>query len=371
MGGISIVMWDITPRCNLRCRHCYAAALYESKPVRELTNPELYQVLDNILTVGAENLSFYGGEPLLRKELPALIAACRSRGVAIQVVTNGTMLCRPVAESLFAAGLSGLAVSLDAATPDTYRLVRGSERFAQVLANAKAAIGIGGGPISLGFVLSRLNVHELPDMIRLAVEMGAAHAIITPMSYSGRARQSWDSGMTLTPEDLVDAAAAAAGTVRELGCSEDRVVLDYVTEPLVAYLNQAFGTAFMPPVRTCTPLKGLLFVRADGVAFPCKGALGELNLKNSQIYQNAGVSLLRYSLSEAMSSEGFGRVFDMAAPDRLWAGLPSCRGCPYFLVTCRPCPISAADPDRTVAEFCPELPVGLICQEARRRLACL
>lgn len=371
MGGIGIVMWDVTPRCNLRCRHCYAAALYEPRPARELTDPELHQVLENIFTVGAENISFYGGEPLLRKELPVLVAACAERGITTHIVTNGTLLSRPVAETFFASGLSGLAISLDAATPETYRLVRASERFAQVIANARAAIGLGMGPVSFGFVLSRLNVHEVPDMIRLAVGMGAAHAILTPLSYSGRARQSWDPSVVLSPAELVNVAEVAARTVHELGCDEERLVLDFATQPLMEYVNQACGTDFTLPARTCTPLKGLLFIRADGVAFPCKGALASMTVKNAQVYQDGGVSLLRYSLAEVLSSDGFGRLFDLAAPDLLWAGLPGCRECPHFLKSCRPCPISAADPERPVAEFCPELPVGLVCQEARRRLALL
>lgn len=363
-GGLKVVRWDLTARCNLRCRHCYAAALYPAKGYRELSADEALRLLDNLFIVGVQNLFFYGGEPLLRRDLPQLIARATAHGTQTFVITNGTRLTPALVESLFAAGLGGVAVSLDAASPATYQAMRGGS-FEKVVERLRQVVGLGYGLFVLGFVISRYNLPEVEQVLELQQELGIGQLAFTPLAYVGRARQVWPPDVVLSPEELVDLAERVARWTR--GRGDGHVTLDFATPPLVEYLNQCFGTHFEADPQQCEPLRSL-FVRADGRAFPCKGAVAEMGLKEPGVYESVGIDLLQVPLVEALASEDFGRLFDYANPVKMKANLPFCQECPYLFAGCSPCPISAATPGQSEAEFCHPFPVSQVCRVVRRRI---
>lgn len=66
------VRWDITPRCNLNCKHCYAANLYKDD-FTELSLKQVKTVINNLEDPGVETIAFYGGEPLLRDDLKEIM----------------------------------------------------------------------------------------------------------------------------------------------------------------------------------------------------------------------------------------------------------------------------------------------------------
>lgn len=371
--GIHVVDWDVTAQCDLRCRHCYAAALYQGEG-RELSTLEARVVLDNLLNVGMHNLIFYGGEPLYRQDLTDLATIAVAAGTRSYVVTNGLLLTANRAEGLLEAGVSGIAISLDAATAATYQQVRGRKGsdFRRVLANGEhlaarlREVGTSTrASFTAGFVVSRLNYREIEDFIILAHRIGADQVIFTHLAWVGMARWSWPADVILSPQELVEAAGMVA-RVQAAGClPKDFVTLDFATHTLVEYVNRRYGASLALPARNCRPLKGNLFVRADGVAFPCKGAVRELGLKDSTVYHSPGHSLLECALSDVLASDDFGYLFGLAAPTTLAAGLPGCRGCPAFLECCTPCPIAVAAGKR-YAEFCHDYPIGEICQAVRK-----
>jgi MoaA/NifB/PqqE/SkfB family radical SAM enzyme len=355
----------------MRCRHCYAGALYGDAR-EELGLEDSLRLLRNLYSVGVQNLSLYGGEPLLRGDLAELVREAHTRGTGVYVVTNGVLLTAARAEELMDAGLSGFGVSLDAGTRETYRKIRGSDLFPRVLGNVRSLVqsirdraGSTTVSLSLGFVLSRVNQGDTAAVIRLAHDLGADHVILTPLAHVGNARNSWAADALLSPGEFVDAAETAMRVRTDLGLSDDFVVMDFATHRLLDYIREAWGLTFPLPPRRCSPLKGGLFVRADGVAFPCKGTVAEMGLKAGG-YSVQGHSLLEHPLSWILNSPDFVRLFEMASPETLLRGLPACRECEHFLVECGPCPIAALQ-GKPYAEFCHDYPVGLICQAASDR----
>jgi MoaA/NifB/PqqE/SkfB family radical SAM enzyme len=374
-AGIGMVEWDVTDRCNLRCRHCYAASLYR-RTSDELDSRQSEIALDNLLSVGVQNLVFYGGEPLLRRNLAELIRRARAGKARTYVVTNGVLLTPTCAQELIEAGLNGFGVSLDAATSSAYRRVRDSDLFPVVvghlssLAMTRRMLPENLRPtVSIGFVMSRANKEDIGPIIRLAYRLEADHVILTPLACVGSARDSWGTEGSLSPEEYVDAAEIAAQTCGELGLKEDFTVFDFATHRLRDYVRQVLHLPIAVPPRRCSPLKGGLFVRADGVVFPCKGTVAQIGLKRGG-YTVEGKNLLKHPLSEILNSESFARLFEMASPKTLAHSLPMCHECVHFLKECSPCPISARQ-GRPYAEFCHDYPVGRICQAASERLEML
>jgi radical SAM protein with 4Fe4S-binding SPASM domain len=109
-----VVAWNLTRRCNLECAHCYISAGSWQGTALELSTAECTRIADEILAVNPAPLFILsGGEPLLREDLEDIARHASSRGATVVVGTNGTRLTTERIRSLKAAGVTGVALSVD------------------------------------------------------------------------------------------------------------------------------------------------------------------------------------------------------------------------------------------------------------------
>lgn len=109
-----VVAWNLTERCNLACAHCYISAGPWHGAEGELTTDEVRRIADEILALNPSPMFILsGGEPLLRTDLEAIAAHATAGGATVVVGTNGTRLTAPRIASLQAAGVTGVAISVD------------------------------------------------------------------------------------------------------------------------------------------------------------------------------------------------------------------------------------------------------------------
>ncbi|MBM4354809.1 MAG: radical SAM protein, partial [Deltaproteobacteria bacterium] len=123
-----MIYLEVTRRCNLRCRHCdiWMTEGKEGSALRpEMTADRIRSVLSELVPHGLLAVDLFGGEPLLRPELPGLVRDLREAGLHVTVTTNGTLLSDRVCEVLVEAGLSQLLVSLDGPGPAVHDRLRG------------------------------------------------------------------------------------------------------------------------------------------------------------------------------------------------------------------------------------------------------
>jgi cyclic pyranopterin phosphate synthase len=162
---------SVTDRCDLRCFYCIADEDITWLPRRELLSlEELARVARVAVECGVRKIRLTGGEPLLRKNLPALVAElARLPGLEdLALTTNGTQLER-LAGPLARAGLRRVNVSLDSLDPRTFAAMTRRDAHARVWAGIEAAAAAGLAPIRLNAVLVRgRNDHEVVDFARLA-----------------------------------------------------------------------------------------------------------------------------------------------------------------------------------------------------------
>lgn len=356
--NIKFVRWDITPHCNLNCQHCYATEMYR-KDKRELSLAELEVCIDRICNV-AENVIFYGGEPLMRKDLPEIVSLCGERDMNTHVITNGTLITRESAEKLANAGLKQMGISVDAATENTYAAIRGRDYFLKIIDTIKM---IADYPfmMSMGFVISTQNYEEVGAFIELADDLNVDQIIFIPLAPVGNAKDS--EGLNLTPHQYVETAQKIAEKKSSLGLKDDFVVLDFAPPLLVDYMNRTYGSKLLEEPKWCFAGTGSLFIRADGRVYPCKGYVEEYGDGNGR----AGTySLLEKTLPEILGGEYFDEIFQLSAPALLEGELPECKKCKYFLTYCKPCPRAASNPEKDTAELCLGFKVGEICEEVKK-----
>ncbi|MGB2727459.1 MAG: radical SAM protein [Halobacteriota archaeon] len=160
------VVWAVTKRCNLRCKHC---SISEEDP-EELTTEEGFAIIEDAAKLGPVKFAFTGGEPLLREDIYDLIEYASSFDMQVVMATNGTLITKEVAKKLKSAGLERAAISIDAvgSAHDDFRGVNGA--FEDVLRGMKACEDAGLA-IQLFTMVTHDNYEAIPKIIKLADDL--------------------------------------------------------------------------------------------------------------------------------------------------------------------------------------------------------
>ena len=165
---------SVTDRCNFRCTYCMPKDVfgpdYPFLPHAEvLTFEEIVRVARIFHGHGVRKIRLTGGEPLLRRDLPVLVAQLRAAlpSVDLTLTTNGSAL-KAQAASLAAAGLDRITVSLDALDDATFRRMNDVDfPVERVLEGIEAAARAGLSPIKVNMVVKRgVNEHQVLDVAR-------------------------------------------------------------------------------------------------------------------------------------------------------------------------------------------------------------
>ncbi|OPG12399.1 GTP 3',8-cyclase MoaA [Microbispora sp. GKU 823] len=196
---------SLTDRCNLRCAYCMPPEGLDWLPKPELLTGE---EIVRLLTIGVERLGirevrFTGGEPLLRRELPEIVAATAALRPRPQVslTTNGIGLAR-LAEPLARAGLDRVNVSLDTLDRDVFVRLAHRDRLRDVLDGLAAATAAGLTPVKVNAVLMRgVNDHEAVPLLRYCLDQGYELRFIEQMPLD--AQHGWRRDDMITADEIL------------------------------------------------------------------------------------------------------------------------------------------------------------------------
>lgn len=252
---------ELTYRCPLQCPYC-SNPLDFAQTEQELSTEQWISVLRQGREMGAAQLGFSGGEPLVRQDLPELIAEARKLGYYTNLITSGLGLTEARVEAFAEAGLDHIQVSFQASDPELNNAVAGSRKaFEQKLAMAKA-VKAAGYPMVLNFVIHRHNIHQMPDIIDLCERLDADYVELATCQYYGWAFENRE-GLMPSKAQLVRAEAEVNDSRARLQAKGSAMKLifvtpDYYEERPKACMN-GWGNLF-------------LTVAPDGTALPCHSA---------------------------------------------------------------------------------------------------
>jgi len=150
---------SLIDRCNFRCPYCMPEADYPQRfgmpSSTRLSVAEILRLASCFHALGVRKFRLTGGEPLLRKDLPALVYALKSLGSEVVLTTNASLLA-PHAKALKEAGLDRLTISLDSLDPTRFlRMSGGRGQLAEVLNGIAAAQSAGFEKIKFNCVVQR------------------------------------------------------------------------------------------------------------------------------------------------------------------------------------------------------------------------
>jgi cyclic pyranopterin phosphate synthase len=200
---------SVTDRCNFRCTYCMPREVYGQAfrflPQGELlTFEEIARLARVFVSLGVRKIRLTGGEPLLRRDVEALVAMLAGLdGLAdLTLTTNGSLLARKAA-ALAAAGLRRVTVSLDSLDDETFaRLNDVDFPVARVLEGIEAAQRAGLAPIKINMVVRRgQNEASILPMARFAREHGYTLRVIEYMDVGHT--NGWELGEVLPAAEVV------------------------------------------------------------------------------------------------------------------------------------------------------------------------
>jgi cyclic pyranopterin phosphate synthase len=201
---------SVTDRCNFRCPYCMPAEVfgekYEFLPRPHiLTFEEIERLARLFATAGVSKLRITGGEPLVRANLPELIANLSAiDGIDdIALTTNGYLLAKN-AQALKDAGLDRLTISMDSIDEDVFKTMSGRPQGpANTLEGIKVATELGFDPIKINVVVQRgVNDHTLVDTARYFKGTGAIVRFIEFMDVGNK--NGWALSQVVTSKEVIE-----------------------------------------------------------------------------------------------------------------------------------------------------------------------
>lgn len=252
---------ELTYRCPLQCAYC-SNPLDFSQYRNELTTDEWLSVLRQAREMGAAQLGFSGGEPLVRRDLETLVSHARELGFYTNLLTSGVGLTEKRVNTLAEAGLDHIQISLQAADPELSAILAGSQKaHANKLAMARA-VKAAGYPMVLNVVLHRHNIDQIDELIALCDELGADAVELANCQYYGWAFLNRHA-LLPTQEQLIHAEAVTERWRDKLARQGRQMSLLFVVPDY-----------FENKPKPCMGGWGSIFmaVAPDGTALPCHSA---------------------------------------------------------------------------------------------------
>jgi PqqA peptide cyclase len=252
------VLLELTHRCPLQCPYC-SNPLELDRGSTELTTDEWKKVLSELAEIGVLQVHFSGGEPMVRRELPALVGVANGLGLYSNLITSGTLGGAREIEALAAAGLKHVQLSFQDVAPDNSDRIAGLPGAHERKMRFAAAVRVAGLPLTLNMVVHRQNLERVPQMIEMARTLGARRVEIAHVQYYAWAFTN--RAALLPTRQQLDAATRAVEGAREQ--LKGVLTIDYVVPDYHGRRPKSCMSGWGRQFLNVTP---------SGMAVPCHAA---------------------------------------------------------------------------------------------------
>lgn len=251
------LLLELTYRCPLHCAFCYNPTDLGSIG-EELSTDEWLRVLARARSAGAVQLGLSGGEPLVRKDLEAIVAEAHRIGFYTNLITSGVGMSESRIAALKEAGLDHIQLSFQDSTRAMNDFLSSTRTF-ELKARVAALIRKYRYPMVLNVVLHRLNIDHVEQILGMAEQMGAEYVELANAQYYGWA---WLKRAQLLPS-RAQLRRAKEVTMRFRARVDERMRIFFV-------VPDYFETRPKP----CMNGLGSVFlaIAPDGTALPCHAA---------------------------------------------------------------------------------------------------
>lgn len=264
---------SVTDRCNLRCQYCMPEEDYLWLPREDILQfEEMDRLVDHFLALGVAKVRLTGGEPLLRRDLPALIERLSGKAAIRDLaMTTNAVLLGPAVHDLKRAGLHRLTISLDTLQRERFITLTRFDELARVQAGIDAAVDVFPGFKIDSVVIRGVNDDEMIPLLEFAKARGAEIRFIEYMDVGGAT--TWSRAQVVSRPQMLDTIGSHYGPVAHLredsSAPADRYRLpDGTVFGIIASTTEPF-------CRTCDRSR----LTADGLWYLCLYAARGIDLR--------------------------------------------------------------------------------------------
>ena len=311
----------LTFKCQNDCVHCYAGGPHETA---ELSTDQWKEVIDRLHEIGVFILTFTGGEPTLREDLPDLLLHAQSRGAVTGLITNGRRLRdRSYVERLEKAGLDFVQVTLESHKPEVHDLmtaVRGS--WKETVAGIRNVLSTR-IYVTTNTTLSRYNAADFLKTMDFLKELGVAAFGCNSLIYSGKASEISEE-FVLPLETLNELMPKVRDRAHELSLK----FLWYTPTQYCRFDPVKLGLG----VKSCTAANVNMCVGPNGDVYPCQSYFESLG----NILKDAWPRIWNNPLAVKIRNREYAE--------------PKCKDCPQLQVCGGGCPLELQNKDYICAE---------------------
>ena len=201
-----IPMWllaELTYACPVQCPYCSNPLQISANRKQELTTEEWIDVLRQARELGAVQLGFSGGEPLVRPDLAVLIQEATSLGFYTNLITSAIGLDAAKIAAFKAAGLNHIQISFQGSNQESNKKFGGTDSFRHKMEMTGEVIRQE-IPLGLNFVLHRQNIHQVGEFLETAELLGAEFVELANTQYYGWAKHN-QQGLLPSRKQVEDA----------------------------------------------------------------------------------------------------------------------------------------------------------------------
>ena len=251
---------ETTGVCNLRCSMCEYSS-NKSKNKNRMIDFDRFEKLFNTIfksssfifrKIFPKSLLFdlTGiGEPFMNKDFLRFVKLLKEKGLTVTFASNFTLLNENIIKDLIDYKVDLIFVSLDGATKKSYESIRKGADFDKVINNLRKFVIIKGNKkpkLVIRFLVSSLNVKDMPLLVELAKDIGIKNLSITRMNTSDQNKE-----LQVDPDDYKKYKELAVNKAKELGIELD------------------FGLFSKKPIRKCKRSFNSMFITYEGYVLPC------------------------------------------------------------------------------------------------------
>ena len=299
---------SVTDRCNLRCEYCMPEDDYVWLPREDVLHfEEISALTDVFLSLGVDKIRLTGGEPLLRRDVAALVRMIAAKpGLKdLALTTNGVLLADQI-DALKAAGLGRITVSLDTLRPDRFVKLTRFNQLGAVHDGITAAHRVFGRLKIDTVVIRGVNDDELVPLLEYARSVNGEIRFIEYMDVGGASR--WSPDRVVSRQDMLEVLARHYGVIAPIdepgsAPAERFALADGTTFGIIA-------STTVPFCSTCDRSR----LTADGMWYLCLYATRGLDLR-APLRRGATAEELR-----TLIANGWQHRDDRGAEDRLALG---------------------------------------------------
>lgn len=282
--SLPVAILYITDKCNSRCISCdywrYGRTHMSIDLVRRLAG--------ELPRSGARYVLLSGGEPLMHPQWFVIAATLKHAGLRVAMVTSGIML--PKVTAKVATFIDDLYISLDGATPESYKAIRGVDGLGLIEQGTRELAGR--LPITFRTTVQRGNYREIPALIRLTQSWGATHHSFLAVDVSTHAafarQEAFESELALTAEDLPEFDRVLSEVERDFAAEFESGYLSESPEKMRSlrqYFAALLGQDKLPYVR-CNAPRFSAVIETDGTLKPCYFLPPVGNLNGASLLQS-------------------------------------------------------------------------------------